>query len=754
MSKFITPTVMQMEATECGAASLAIILGYYGRWEPLSVLRQVCGVSRDGTKASNLAKAGRSFGMKVRSFSKNIDNIGEVEFPCIIFWEFYHFLVLEKIDGGVYYLNDPARGHRQLSRDEFEAGFTGVVLTFEPTEEFEKKGRPTSPYPYIRQKASGSGKALAFLLIAGVFSVFPTLAQTTMAKFFVDAVMVEANYDWIHSIVFAIVVVLFFQTSMKLVSGIFDRRLHIGLVGKLTADYVWHLLNLPYIFYSQRYVGDVVDRTEINEEMVDLIVEKLLDNVIGIVKMLLFGIVLFSFHVGLASIAVVMILANFYYLRYVSEKRKETFMRIAKEGGKLSSHTISGLSNFDTLKSSGTESHFFQQWAGLLTNQANAMTEQEMRNRVINALPVLTSALMTAIVLIIGGFEVLNGNMTQGSLVAFSALMTQFMAPMNSLLTLSSELQVLTGNVLRLEDVMKYPNREQAMEAGREKAFELYREQTEQPAGGEEDGAQDDAGNEAVTDRAVCEFPPDVLKLEGALSCVNVSFAYSPVLRPVVKNFSLDIRPGERVALVGGSGSGKSTAAKLVAGLIEPTSGYVTLDGVLRSHIPVSVMSNSIAVVEQEFSLFPGTVRDNITLWDDTLPENWVREALSDAVILDDVLALPGGIDAVVGEGGKNMSGGQQQRIEIARALARRPLFLVFDEATSALDAETEAMVMHNLHRRGCAALIIAHRLSTIKSCHRIIVMEKGKIAEQGTHQELLAAKGKYVELLQAEDAA
>jgi ATP-binding cassette, subfamily C, bacterial len=724
--KYITPTILQMESVECGAASLAIILAYYGRYEPLSVMRQACGVARDGTNATNVLKAARSFGLKAKGFSKNIENIQKLNFPLIVFWEFNHFLVVERFEGNWVLLNDPARGHRRMTLDEFEEGFTGVTLTFEKTDDFEATGKPLNPYKFLLEKMAGSKRAITFILLAGILGIVPSLVQAVFSKIFVDSVMIDAHFDWIRPIVVAIIAVTLFQLAAKALEGFITHKFFVGQLGKMNADFNRHLLDLPYLFYSQRSYGDVVGRSEINQEVVELMTQQLSNTVIGFLKMLLFGTVLLAFHVGLTLIGIAAVLMNYYYLKWIAERRQEANLRTGIKGGKLVGLTVGGLSNMDTLKSSGIENSFFGTWAGSLASYVNAQTEQQMHNRMINALPVLTTALVTSLVLILGGIEVLNGQMTLGTLVAFSVLMTQFMTPMNDLLNLSSTMQEARGNILRLEDVLKYPSRQ-----------ELYQQRVEQ---------------HAETDDIKATNPAEeLLELQGYMSCEALNFRYIPIAnKPFIDHFNLQIQPGERVALVGGSGSGKSTVAKLVAGLLVPESGSIRFDNINREQIPEHVLSQSIAIVEQNFSLFPGTIRENLTLWDDTILEERIVEALEDAVLLDDVLALPGGLDARIEQAGSNFSGGQQQRLEISRALVRQPVFLVFDEATSALDVETEALIMQNLQRRGCSALIVAHRLSTIKSCHKIIVMEKGKIVEEGTHQDLLKADGRYVQLLQA----
>jgi ATP-binding cassette subfamily C protein len=732
-----TPFVMQMEAVECGAAALAMILGYHGRHIPLTELRVECGVSRDGSKASNILKAARRYGMTAKGYSKGMEALKTASMPCIVFWEFNHFLVVEGFDRGIFHVNDPAVGHRQIPEETFSAAFTGVVLTFEPAEGFERGGRQPSTLPFLRERVRGSERALLFACLCGLLGVFPGIVTAGLTRVMVDNVIAEGRFEILRPVLVGMIAVLAFQVLLTMVSNLFSRRFSMGLAAKMYAQFYRHILRLPYHFYTQRYVGDVVDRGRINDLMAGLIAGQISSTAIGLITMVLYGAVLMSYNMTLTLIGVGSTVLNFLFMRSVAAQRMEANIRIAKEQGKVQGATIAALQSIESLKASGQENAFFEKWAGYFTSSSNAQLQLTLDSRLFGILPTLTGSIISTITLLLGGYMVMNGEMTFGTLMAFNALMALFLAPMGALLGLSVQMQQLRGAVIRLEDVVGHPTVDDNRKA-RQAAHSAGQDpKADAPPLGEVD---------APTSRGTLAKA----RLEGDVRLIDVNYGYNPLDQPLVQDFNLHIRPGERVALVGGSGSGKSTVGRIVAGLVEPWKGQVLFDGQARDGIDPILWSNSVAMIEQDILMFPGTIRENLSLWDETLPDKWLLEALEDADLLDFVMALPGGLQANVQEAGSNMSGGQRQRLEIARALARRPTFLIMDEATSALDTETEANITRNINRRGCSCLIVAHRLSTVRTCDRIVVLHKGKVREVGTHDELWQAQGAYAKLLKA----
>ena len=704
-----------MEAVECGAAALGMILGYFGRIVPLTVLRQSCGVSRDGSKASNIVKAARQYGLQAKGFSKSIDAAKNVACPYIAFWQFNHFLVVEGFSKNLVHLNDPAIGHRQVTLAEFDAGFTGVVLLMEPGPDFKKGGRLPSVWRALIERMQGSVSALALIAIAGLLMVLPGLAIPTLASVYIDSVILEGHLDWFRPLLIVMTGTILIKLVLQAVQQFYTRRLRLSLATRLNSQYFWHALRLPVGFYTQRYPGEIANRMELNGKLATVVTGPLLNTVIDLVTMVLYGAVLLMFNVPLTLIATAFAMTNLFYLRHIGKRRVEANIRYAQESGKLGGFTIAGLQSVETMKASGLESDFFSKWMGYYAKSSNAGQELHSSGQFTQVVAVVVDTLTTVVILVVGGFSVIQGEMTIGTLIALQGLMGNFLAQLNRITNLGSTLQEMRGDLMRLEDVLNNPTHE-----------DLYNRS---------------------------ETAPTKLKLDGQIELRNVCFGYSRLDAPLIENLCIHVRPGQRVALVGGSGSGKSTVAKLICGLYQPWSGEILFDGMPRSHWGDDVLSQSMGMVEQDIMLFEGTVRDNLTLWDSSVPDSALERAGHDAHISDVIRDLPGTFSALLCEGGRNLSGGQRQRLEIARALVNDPTALVLDEATSALDSETEAIIDSNLRRRGCTCIIVAHRLSTIRDCDEIIVLDRGKVVERGTHEELWQAGGKYSNLLRHQDA-
>jgi NHLM bacteriocin system ABC transporter peptidase/ATP-binding protein len=456
----------------------------------------------------------------------------------------------------------------------------------------------------------------------------------------------------------------------------------------------------------------------LNDDVAAALSGRLATTLIDLFMIVFYAIVMFCYDPVLASIGITFAAINLLVLQWISRRQADANMRLWQEYGKAYGVTIAGLQGLETLKASGLESDFFARWAGTYAKAINAEQELGVTNQAVGILPLLFSALTTALILIVGGIRVMNGYFSIGMLVAFQSLMQSFLQPLTNLLGLGSLIQEMRGELNRLDDVLL------------EKEDPAAREKTE-----------DTRSEEWV-------------RLQGQVELRNLTFGYNPVVPPLIENLNLVIKPGQRVAFVGPSGSGKSTIAKLVCGLYEPWEGEVLFDGKLRSAIPRPVLTTSVAMVEQDIFLFEGSVRDNLALWDSGVAEHALIQACHDACIHDDIVFLSGGYDAQLDEGARNLSGGQRQRLEIARALVNNPSILVLDEATSALDAETERFIDRNLRRRGCSCVIIAHRLSTIRDCDEIIVLRAGKAVERGTHEQLMAMQGAYAALISMEGEA
>ena len=714
-----TPNILQMEAVECGAAALAMILGYYRRYIPLTQLRRECGVSRDGSKASNVIKAARLHGLNAKGYSKSLEQVKELSFPYIVFWEFNHFLVVEGIRGDKVFLNDPAVGHRVVTLEEFDHGFTGVVLQFEPGDEFETVGKAPSALPGLWQRVQGNLPGLGYMVLLGLLLVIPGLAMPAMTKIFLDEVISMGRTNWFRPLIVAMVVSLLLQMVLTGGQLYLLRRINLSLSARLTTQFFSHLLRLPLSFYTQRYAGDIVNRTSLNEKVSGVLTGQLSTTLVQLFTMVIYGAILMFYSVSLTLIGVTSGVLNLFILWRVSKSRIEANMRMAKEQGMVGATAIAGISSMETIKSSSLEDSFFARWSGYFANATNS-TQKLACSTQLTQMPVtFTNTLTGVLILVIGSFSVIRGEMSIGMLVAFQSLMQSFLAPITAIMSLGTAIQEMRGDVLRLDDVLQ------------------------NPCPPEVDTAKTVPQSDAVSQR---------VRTSGRLQLRGITFGYSPLEKPIIEEFDLEITPGQRVALVGGSGSGKSTIARIVCGLYDAWDGEILLDQDRIDTLPPAIRHNSLAIVEQEVLLFEGTVRENLTLWDDTVPRQRIEDACRDAAIWEDVLKLPGGLKAPLKEGGNNLSGGQRQRLEIARALVNSPSLLVMDEATSALDTETEMIIDQNIRRRGCACLIIAHRLSTIRDCDEIIVMERGKAVERGTHDQLWEQGGKYAELIAQAD--
>ncbi len=706
-----TPTRLQLEATECGAASLAIVLEFFGSFVPLSVLREQCGVSRDGSKAASVVKAARSYDLEARGFRKEPHELRRLAMPVIVHWNFNHFLVVEGFSKKSVYLNDPALGRSRVTHDDFDRAFTGVVLTLQPTDRFVQSGRRPSIWPSILRRTAGMRWAFALLTLTGLLLALPSLAIPLFGKVFVDEILIGGRDAWLLPLLGGMVLTAALQAGLLFLQKSQLLRSVMQLGVDMSGNFVWHALRLPVSFYFARSPGDIASRVALNDAASGILSGRLSTICLHLLLVAFYGVLLYYLSPGVALIGLVTVALHLVLLRAARARRIDLGRITSRHQGNVVAVGAGALQRIETIKASAAEGEFFAHWAGHHAKLAIAQQDAARHEQVVSALGSLLGHMNTLVVLSAGALQVIDGQMTIGTLVAVQSLMRGFVQPVQSLSQVGSELQGLRGDLERLDDVLQHER---------------------------------DAGFVRVAGH---DEPPR--RLCGELQIRAVSFGYLPFAPPLIRSLSLRIAPGERVALVGGTGSGKSTIAKLVCGLYRPWEGKILFDG---QRIPDrETLANSVALVDQEITLFEGTVRENLTLWDETVPESEIVQAAKDACIHADITKFPGGYDARVSEGGLNFSGGQRQRLELARALVRQPALLVLDEATSALDPDTELLVDENLRRRGCSCLMVAHRLSTIRDADEIIVIERGDVVQRGSHETLLATPGPYQRLITAE---
>lgn len=704
------PTVLQMEATECGAACLAMVLAHHGRWETLETLRAACGVSRDGAKASNVLRAARRFGLAAKGFRKEPDGLLDLPVPSILHWNFNHFVVFRGIAGDRVHITDPASGPREIARQELEEAFTGVVLALEPAEDFVPGGTPPRPFAQLAALLAGSRPALVLVAAFSLFLVLPGIVVPGLTSQFVDRVLVEQMETWVAPLVIGLGLAAVVQAGVTALQQHYLLRLESKLAVTLASRYLARLMALPMQFFTQRHAGELAGRVAAADRVATLLSGELATNLFNLLSLVFYLGVIALFDPVMAVAAVVLAAVNLAALTSAGRRRDDLNRRMLGQQGKLLSATVGSIHNIETLKATGAETDAFAVWSG---HQAGLLTTRQdmgLHSALLAAVPALTMALAPVVVLGIGGWRVMDGVLTIGALVALQSLFQAAMAPLAGLTQLGTRLQLVKGDLARLADVLN-----------------------------------------AAPPPEPPPLPPEAAGLpRGRIELHGVTFGYAPLDRPLIEGVSLVLEPGKRIALVGGSGSGKSTIGRLVCGLMAPWAGEILLDGVPVGRLPASRFAATVAHVDQDIMLFEGTVRENLTLWAPDVPDEVLTRALKDAEIHADIAARPGGYDSAVREGGLNFSGGQRQRLELARALGNDPAVLVLDEATSALDPATELAIDSNLRRRGCACLIVAHRLSTIRDADEIVVLDRGQVVERGTHQTLMARDGVYADLIRS----
>ena len=706
------PVVMQLEALECGAAALAMVMAYYGKWVPLEQVRVDCGVSRDGSKAKNIYKAAQHYGFDVKAYSMSPESLrSKGQFPCIIHWNMNHFVVLNGFRGKHVYLNDPARGAVKITWEEFDRAFTGVVLIPVPSEHFEPGGKRRSTIDFARKRLIGTGAAVVFVMLTTIIGYLFGIVNSVTSRIFMDRLLSGINPDWLYPFISVMVLFALIQLVIAWTQAIYSLKINgkMSVIGN--TSYMWKVLRMPMEFFSQRLAGDIQNRSDMNAAISGTLVNTFAPLVLNTAMMIFYLVLMIKQSLMLTLIGLSALGLNVVMSRIISQKRINVTRVMMRDSGKLAATTVTGIDMIETIKASGAENGFFQKWAGYQASVNSQSIKSAKVDQFLGMIPMFFTTVANYAVLILGVWLTMNGQFSLGAVLMFQGFLSSFMSPAMTIVSAGQMLQEMRTQMERVEDVMEYP---------------------------EDPNVSYVAENE----------DDDLGKLGGSIELKNVTFGYSRLEEPLITDFSLKMNPGDRIALVGASGSGKSTVSKLISGLYEPWSGEILFDGKPRKAYSRDVITGSVAVVDQDITVFEDTIENNIKMWDNSIQDFEMILAARDAQIHEDIMKIPEGYQHKLTSGGRDLSGGQRQRMEIARVLAQDPSIIILDEATSALDARTEYEVVNAIKARGITCIVIAHRLSTVRDCDEIIVLDNGRVIERGTHKELISRGGAYSDLV------
>lgn len=706
-----TSTVYQMECTECGAASLAMIFAYHGKYVSLEKMRVETGVSRDGCTAKNIVRAAKKYGFEVHAYRKEVNDLLELEMPCIIHWNFDHFMVLEGRKGKYIYVNDPAQGRRRLTFEEFDSKFTGIVLTFKPSDDFKKEKEKKSVLKFIINKTTSDRNTMLLIFCISLLSVFPNLVIPVLSQYFIDSILIVHNYSYFNLFILFLMGMIIIQLIIYVYKSFVLADFQNKLTLCSTYEFLYKMFRLPISFFEQRYPGEISNRVKNNENVCEMVSGDLVELFLNLILIIFYFSLLLIYNYVLAIIGLVVVMFNLIVMKLTNDRIGEESLKIQQDSGNMIGAVSAGLRITSTIKASGAESRYVGRILGFYAQYFSNDQHLNKTQEIMNSLPGTIKKVSDLIILILGGYFVIEGTMTIGMLIAFTSLYSSFYSPVEKVVNFVKQLQIIKASISRIEDINDYE----------------------------------------VDEKYIKEIKKDFLcsKLEGDVECKDITFGYNELNPAIISNISFKVNCGESIAFVGGSGCGKSTLSKIMSGLYSPWGGEIYFDGKNSKTISSDIINASVSTVSQNVQLFSGTIRDNLKMWNEKITDTDMILAAKDACIHDVITQKKGAYDYMLLEGAKNLSGGQRQRLEIARALTTNPTILILDEATSALDPIVEKKILDNIKRRGCTCIVVAHRLSAIRDCDQIIVLEKGHIVEKGKHKDLIKSNGLYKKFVQ-----
>ncbi|HEY1584324.1 MAG TPA: peptidase domain-containing ABC transporter [Polyangia bacterium] len=703
------PLVHQLTPTECGAACLTMVLGYHGKAVRLDEVRTVMGVGRDGSTARAILNTAAWYGMRGRGVKLELDELAYLPPGSILHWEFAHFVVFQRLHRGFVELLDPGLGARRIPLAELGRSFTGVALVIEPSETFSTDGVTPRPiWDLLRKLLAQSGDWYRIVAISIMLQLF-ALALPLLTGLVVDRVVPRGDAHLLAVVVLGIAGVVGFHFLASMIRAHLLLHLRTALDSRLTLGLLDHLLQLPFRFFQQRQAGDLMGRLNSNANIREMLTSSAISTLLDGALVSVYLVLMLVANRAFGLLVLVLALAQVGLFALARRRQAELMAESLSTQARSESYLVELLAGIETLKATGNELRAGAHWSGLFVDQLNVSLERSRLDALVDSLQGTLRIGSPLVILVVAATQVLDGTLSLGAVLSLAALASSFLVPLSTLVATASQLQLLGSYLRRIEDILC-------------------------------------AEPEQRRDRSY--LAP---ALRGRIAVEGVTLRYEPLAPPVLRDVSLAIAPGEFVAIVGRSGSGKSSLANLLVGLHAPTSGRILYDGVDLAELDVRSVRRQAGIVNQTAHLFGASIRTNIAIADPDLPIEDVIEAARRAHIHDEISAMPMGYDTILVNAGAALSGGQRQRIAIARALLRCPAILLFDEATSALDALTERAVQEELARLRCTRIVIAHRLSTIRNADRIFVMDAGAIVEIGTHADLLAANSIYARLVAAQ---